>query len=90
MQSRIRSYHDDMQDKHRTKTLISVSHETCLVFMKQIFKNFDYDTHREKYIPDNTSITTYYRDLERNVEIDLHKPYIDNYWFYFLRTTSNM
>ena len=82
MQSRIRSYHDDMQDKHRTKTLISVSHETCLVFMKQIFKNFDYDTHREKYIPDNTSITTYYRDLERNVEIDLHKPYIDNYWFH--------
>ncbi|MBR4567074.1 hypothetical protein IKO18_01245 [bacterium] len=46
---------------------------------KKAFRNFDYGTYREKYLLKHANFVINYWDNDRNTEVDLHKPYVDNY-----------
>jgi isoleucyl-tRNA synthetase len=63
-----------------------MAHGEPTVMIKKIFHDFDYLTKRDDYYLHNKTIEHYlpeihYRDNERNTEVDLHKPYVDNYRF---------
>jgi len=81
MYIRLSDYLDEMDKKHKTATIITVSHADNIVLMAKRFKNFIYNEKRNDYKPSNADIQTYYWDLDRNKEVDLHKPFVDNYWF---------
>jgi len=49
--------------------------------MIKCFRDFDYNTQKLQYAPANGEVKIHYRDNDRNTEVDLHKPYIDNYRF---------
>ena len=63
-----------------TQTLIYASHNDTIAMARKSFRNFDYGTQRKHFLTKNGEIQTHYRDNERNTEVDLHKPYVDNYW----------
>lgn len=85
MAQRVDDYVKDISEEHKSKTIITVSHESPIVFIKKAIRWFDYDTHYRKHMPANAEINAMYRDNDRQTEVDLHKPYIDNYRF----TTNN-
>lgn len=74
-------YIKDISIKFPSKTIITVMHKDSVITTIKAFKDFDYLTQKYRYSPDNTQINVRYRDNQRNTEVDLHKPYIDNYWF---------
>lgn len=47
--------------------------------MRKVFRDFAYGKYRPKYKVNNAEIKLHYRDNDRNTEVDLHKPYVDNY-----------
>lgn len=81
VQARIKSYTMDISDKFKSKTIVTITHKDSVVFMHQTFKYFDYLTKKHEYSPANGQISIRYRDNDRNMEMDLHKPYVDNYRF---------
>jgi len=78
---RLSDYLDDMNKNYKTHTVITISHADNIVLMAKKFRNFSYNEKRADYKPSNASMQVYYWDNLRQKEIDLHKPYIDNYWF---------
>jgi broad specificity phosphatase PhoE len=79
--ARCKEYTQEVNKKFATKTIISVTHRDSVVLIHQTFKYFDYLTKKHEYNPNNAKISIRYRDNDRNTEIDLHKPYVDNYRF---------
>lgn len=86
---RVKSHILESNEEFKWKTIITISHGDPVVLMKKVFKDFDYRTKKEDVYPYNNSLERYenfwiqtrYRDNDRNTEVDLHKPYIDNYRF---------
>ncbi|MCX6823242.1 MAG: class I tRNA ligase family protein, partial [candidate division SR1 bacterium] len=59
----------------------TVAHaESTLTMMKKI-RDFDYNARRMELHLGNAQHKTFYRDNDRQTEVDLHKPYVDNYRF---------
>ena len=74
-------YIKDINIQFKTKTIITVTHEDSFISISKAFKDFDYLTKKQDHIPENGKISIRYRDNDRNMEMDLHKPYVDNYRF---------
>ena len=81
IQARISSYVHEVNTKFAGKTIVTVTHEDSYIFIRKTFKDFDYLHKKHDYEPKNGNIYICYRDNDRNTEVDLHKPYIDNYRF---------
>ncbi len=86
LKERTENFLHEVNTRHKTETIIIVAHAEPITMMKNIFKPFDYISKRDDYYAHNKTIETYkpqirYRDNDRNKEIDLHKPYVDNYRF---------
>jgi len=81
IQSRIQSYTTEINQKFQGKTIVTITHKDSVVFMHKTFKDFDYLTKKHEHNPINGQIAVRYRDNDRNIEMDLHKPYIDSYRF---------
>jgi hypothetical protein len=79
--ARCKEYTQEINKKFTTKPIISVTHRDSVILMHQTFKHFDYLTKKQEYNPTNAKISVRYRDNDRNMEMDLHKPYVDNYRF---------
>jgi hypothetical protein len=80
-ESRVKSYLHEISKKFATKTIISACHRDAIILMTKQFTPFDYLTQKQDHDVANATPTTKYRDNDRNTSVDLHKPYIDNYWF---------
>ncbi len=79
--ARCKEYTIEINKKFATKTIVSITHRDSVILMHQTFKYFDYLTKKQEYNPNNGKISIRYRDTDRDTEIDLHKPYVDNYRF---------
>jgi hypothetical protein len=78
---RVKEFTIDINDKFATKTIITITHKDTIISINKAFKDFDYITKKYIYCPKNIEINIRYRDNDRKTEVDLHKPYVDNYWF---------
>lgn len=78
---RNRDHIEDLSKKFPTRTIITVTHKDSVISMIKAFKDFNYLTEKYDYSPQNAQINIRYRDNDRNTQVDLHKPYIDNYRF---------
>ena len=67
--------------KYPTATLIYVAHNDTLAMCRNSFVQKDYHTHRKNLLLENAEFGIHYWDNSYNKQVDLHKPYIDNYWF---------
>jgi broad specificity phosphatase PhoE len=79
--ARAEDYVLDINKEFATKTIVTVSHYDATLMMMKRIRNFDYDTKKLEYGLKNATFKTFYWDNTRNTEVDLHKPYIDSYWF---------
>jgi broad specificity phosphatase PhoE len=79
--ARAEDYLLDINKEFATKTIVTVSHYDATLMMMKRMRNFDYDTKKLEYGLKNATFKTFYWDNTRNNEVDLHKPYIDSYWF---------
>ncbi len=71
----------DWNKNHPTKTLIYVAHNDTLAMCRNAFVQKDYHIHRKELLLENTEFWVHYRDTNYNKQVDLHKPYVDSYWF---------
>ncbi len=76
---RTKDYIEDISKKFKTKTIVTVSHCDTIVLLAKVFKNFDYYKKRYDRRPNNAEVLKFFWDNDRNLEIDLHRPYVDNY-----------
>ena len=65
---------------YATKTIVWSSHNDTIAMARKAFRNFDYWTYRKKFLTPHSWFVVHYWDNDRNTEVDLHKPYVDNYW----------
>lgn len=78
---RTQKYILEVTENFKAKTIITVAHAESILMMTKRIRDFNFDVKRPELKLDNAEVRTFYRDNERNTEVDLHKPYIDNYWF---------
>ena len=64
---------------YATKTIVWSSHNDSIAMARKAFRDFDYGTYRKKYLTKHADFVVHYRDNDRATEVDLHKPYVDNY-----------
>lgn len=79
--NRTHEYIKAINEKFKTKTIITVSHWDTLVALQKYFRTFNYLTEKHKYYFNNGEHKIHYFDNTTQKEVDLHKPYIDNYRF---------
>lgn len=79
--ARNQAYISDISDRFPTKTIITITHKDSAISMIKTFKDFDYLTQKRDHALQNGQINIRYRDNDRDTQVDLHKPYIDNYRF---------
>jgi broad specificity phosphatase PhoE len=95
--ARSTSYLKSISKKFPTSTIISVSHGLPLTYQRQVCKDCISPEEHKKvlsnrsfypkwYLKNNGenakgNFAIHYRDNNRQKEVDLHKPYVDNYWF---------
>lgn len=79
--ARCKAYTIDINEKFKTKTIVTITHNDSVILILQTFKYFDFLTKKYDHAAKNAEIITRYRDNNRNAEVDLHKPYIDSYRF---------
>ena len=77
--SRVKNALNYWNNRAKSQTLIFVSHADTIGLARQAFRNFDYAKQRKIFLPKNAEIKVHYWDNDRNAEVDLHKPYVDNY-----------
>ena len=77
--SRVKNALKYWNNKAKSQTLVFVSHADTIGLARQAFRNFDYTKQRKIFLPKNAEIKVHYWDNDRNAEVDLHKPYVDNY-----------
>lgn len=80
-QKRVLEYITYINERNKTKTIITVADSEWTLLVRQWFRSFDEKTQHEKYHIWIGEIKTHYRDNKRQTEIDLHKPYVDDYRF---------
>lgn len=66
-------------NKFVNQVLIYVSHNDTIAMARKAFRNFDYASKRKAFLTKNWGIQVHYRDNDTKTEVDLHKPYVDNY-----------
>jgi len=71
----------EINNRYKTKTVIIIADEENIFNIRHIYRWFDKKTQKNKYTTQPWSIITHYWDNDRETEVDLHKPYVDNYWF---------
>lgn len=81
MFARCKAYTQEVNKKFKGKTIITVTHRDSDILIQKTFKDFDFISHKSDYNPYNGKIVVRYRDNDRNMEMDLHKPYVDSYRF---------
>lgn len=79
--ARCKAYIQEINEKFRGKTIVTITHRDSIILIQKAFKDFDYISKKADYNPHNGKIVVRYRDNDRNTEVDLHKPYIDSYRF---------
>jgi len=79
--ARCKAYTVDVNERFKTKTIITITHKDPIILIQKAFMDFDYLTKKHDYTPLNGNIIIRYRDNNKKAEIDLHKPYIDSYRF---------
>jgi len=79
--NRTESYLLDVTKVFKTKTIVTISHAEATLMMFKRIRNFDYNNKRKQLMLENWKMKIYYRDNNHNKEVDLHKPYVDNYRF---------
>lgn len=79
--ARCKSYMTDINDTFISKTIITITHKDSAILLQKACKDFDFIVKKEEYLPANAQIIIRYRDNDRKMEMDLHKPYVDNYRF---------
>lgn len=77
--SRVKNALKYWNNKAKSQNLVFVSHADTIGLARQAFRNFDYAKQRKIFLPKNAEIKVHYWDNDRNAEVDLHKPYVDNY-----------
>ena len=77
--SRVKNALKYWNNKAKSQTLVFVSHADTIGLARQAFRNFDYAKQRKIFLPKNAEIKVHYWDNDRKAEVDLHKPYVDNY-----------
>lgn len=78
---RLKFYIHDINTKFSGKTIVTVSHQTPIALMIKALRDYNYETHKDLYLPKNAEVRTHYYDNDRATEVDLHRPYVDAYWF---------
>jgi len=81
MEERVKSYFSEINKKHPSKTIMTVTHEDLVILLHKQFEDFDFNKKREDYDAHNAEVRCLYRDNGRGAQVDLHKPYVDNYRF---------
>ncbi len=71
----------EINQKFPTKTIIFVAHNDTLAMCRNAFVKKDYGIRRNQLKLKNAEFAIHYRDNSYSQQVDLHKPYIDNYWF---------
>ncbi len=66
---------------HPTKTLCYVTHNDTWAMCRNVFAQKDYHIHRRELLLENSEFGIHYWDTTYNKQVDLHKPYVDNYRF---------
>lgn len=79
--ARCKDYTKDINEQFKGKTIITITHKDSVILIQKAFKDFDYIDKKYDYSPENGQINVRYRDNKRNMEMDLHKPYVDSYRF---------
>ena len=64
-----------------TSTIIYASHNDTMALSRNAIRRRDYHTRRKNLLLENWEMAIHYRNNDTNKEVDLHKPYIDSYWF---------
>jgi len=70
----------EINTRYKTKSIVIISDKEIIYTIRKLYRQFT-DAQKEKYILQPATCTTHYRDNTRNTEVDLHKPYVDNYRF---------
>lgn len=70
----------EINTRYKTKTIVIISDQEAIYAARKLYRQFN-DTQKEKYTIHAGECKVHYRDNTRNTEVDLHKPYVDNYWF---------
>jgi vacuolar-type H+-ATPase subunit D/Vma8 len=78
---RATDYIKDINEKFKTKTILTVSHGEIMVSLQKYFRDFDYIKNKQEYYIKNCEYKTHYFDNTTQKEIDLHRPHVDNYRF---------
>ncbi len=64
-----------------TATIIYTSHNDTMALSRNTLRKWNYHTHRKILHLKNAEFAMHYRNNDIQKEVDLHKPYIDSYWF---------
>jgi len=70
----------EINTRYITKTIVIIADQDTIYTIRKTYRQFT-DAQKEKYTMNPATFTTHYRDNTRNTEIDLHRPYVDNYRF---------
>lgn len=70
----------EVNTRYKTKTIVIVSNKETIYAARKSYRQFT-DAQKEKYTMQSATFTVHYRDNTRDTEVDLHKPYVDNYRF---------
>lgn len=70
-----------LAEKFATKTVVVISHGDPIWWMRSAFRPLVYARDKAKYYPRNGVINVHYRDNDAKTEVNLHKPYVDTYWW---------
>jgi isoleucyl-tRNA synthetase len=70
----------EINTRYKTKNIIIISDKETIYAIRKSYRQSS-DAQKEKYTIASGNFATHYRDNTRNAEVDLHKPYVDNYWF---------
>ena len=70
-----------LAEKFKTETIIIFSHWDPIYWMRSAFRNMSYAHDKVKYYPKNGTMCVHYWDNDTNTEVNLHKPYVDTYWW---------
>lgn len=71
----------DWNTKYPSATLLYVAHNDTMAMCRNSFAQKDYHSHRKELLLENAEFGIHYWDNTYNKQVDLHKPYVDNYRF---------
>lgn len=77
---RMKAFINDINSQYEGKTIAIVSHGHPLWAAEKVLKDFDYDNRPEckKVYPKHDGYAQHYVMRKNNIELDLHRPFIDD------------